>query len=249
MRIRNAYFFANKTCIVNTYLYSLVMRTSPRRHALAVLRLTLGLGQKEMAQLVGCSAATIQSVELNSGRLKLSSSLAERISKETGVAVRWLLQNDTAAPIIDVAGEPFTAETFKRHRASRERPKTDFRDTAYVLRMATLAAWRITAAMVQAYEDDKFNLCDHAVFEACRNIESEFGSSATMGRQENGGIRNPKSFEEIEKWASNELERLRFKKANETKFVVLSRQKPSSDTEPLVNAQSRRNRTRKKGKK
>ena len=73
------------------------MKPSPLRHVLAVLRLKIELGQKEMAALASCSRATIQAVEL--GHLKLSESLALRISLETGVEINWLLRNDLTAPI------------------------------------------------------------------------------------------------------------------------------------------------------
>ena len=73
------------------------MRRSPIQHALAQLRSTLNLGQKELADLVGCTAESVKSIELN--RLKLSEGLATRISLETGVSVQWLLNNDLSAPI------------------------------------------------------------------------------------------------------------------------------------------------------
>ncbi len=72
------------------------MRISPLRHTLAVLRTSIGLRQQQMADLVGCSKATIQAVELN--KLKLSESLAELISAATGVSLDWLLKGDTKTP-------------------------------------------------------------------------------------------------------------------------------------------------------
>jgi len=74
------------------------MKRSPLRHNLARLRTHLNLTQKEMADLVGCSARAIQSVELQT--LPLSESLARRISAETGVHLRWLLENYLKAPAI-----------------------------------------------------------------------------------------------------------------------------------------------------
>jgi transcriptional regulator with XRE-family HTH domain len=62
------------------------------------LRTFLNLGQKEMADLVRCSTRAIQSVEL--GTLTLSEGLARRIATETGVHLRWLLENDLKAPIV-----------------------------------------------------------------------------------------------------------------------------------------------------
>ena len=56
------------------------MRRSPLRHPLAILRTTIGLTQKEMADLVDRTPSTIQSVEL--GKLPLSEDLAMLIAEE-----------------------------------------------------------------------------------------------------------------------------------------------------------------------
>ena len=74
------------------------MKPSPLRHNLARLRTYLDLTQKEMADLAGCSARAIQSVELDT--LPLSESLARRISAATGVHLRWLVENNLEAAAI-----------------------------------------------------------------------------------------------------------------------------------------------------
>jgi DNA-binding XRE family transcriptional regulator len=73
------------------------MPASKRTHTLAILRKNLALRQPELAEMVGCSVATIQSIEV--GRLKLSESLAGRISVTTGCDRDWLLRNDVSAPM------------------------------------------------------------------------------------------------------------------------------------------------------
>jgi transcriptional regulator with XRE-family HTH domain len=66
-------------------------------NVLAILRKSLGLKQGELAELIGCSISTIQSIEVN--KLKLSKSLASRISLETGADLDWLLNNDVSVPM------------------------------------------------------------------------------------------------------------------------------------------------------
>ncbi len=95
-----------------------MMRPSPLRHNLARLRLFLELSQKEMAELVGCSTATIQSVELR--RLPLSEELARKISAETGILLEWLLLNDLQMPLIADHREPFSIDDFDHRRSLRE---------------------------------------------------------------------------------------------------------------------------------
>jgi DNA-binding XRE family transcriptional regulator len=82
---------------------------SKQVHVLALLRKVLRLKQSDLAKLVGCSAATIQSIEML--RLKLSKRLAARISAATCANVDWLLNNDVNAPMppirkIDVELKP-----------------------------------------------------------------------------------------------------------------------------------------------
>jgi len=72
------------------------MRLSPLRHPLAILRTTIGLTQKEMADLVQRSTRTIQAVEL--GQLPLSEDLAKLIAEATGVDQIWLLENNPKTP-------------------------------------------------------------------------------------------------------------------------------------------------------
>jgi hypothetical protein len=100
------------------------MKPSPLRHNLARLRVeTLHIGQKQMADVAKCSTATIQSIELGKRkgkyRLTLSESLARRISAATGVGLRWLLDNDLNAPIVNRAGEPYLRLTFDSRQAGK----------------------------------------------------------------------------------------------------------------------------------
>jgi transcriptional regulator with XRE-family HTH domain len=73
------------------------MPASKQINTVAVLRKNLHLRQTELAEMVGCHVASIQSIELN--RLKLSPALASRISLKTGVDLAWLRNNDVAVPM------------------------------------------------------------------------------------------------------------------------------------------------------
>ena len=66
------------------------------RHTLAVLRKTIGFTQKEMADLMGRSARTVQAIEL--GQLPLTQELALKLEHETGVEVAWLLTDNPDVP-------------------------------------------------------------------------------------------------------------------------------------------------------
>jgi transcriptional regulator with XRE-family HTH domain len=104
------------------------MRHSPLRHTLAVLRTTIGLTQKEMAELIGRSTRTIQAIEL--GQLSLGEDLALRIGEATGVDVNWLLDgNPDVPPVRGVTAlglgfkiGNYTKKDFEAHRAFIETP-------------------------------------------------------------------------------------------------------------------------------
>jgi transcriptional regulator with XRE-family HTH domain len=104
------------------------MRRSPLSHPLAVLRTTIGLTQKEMADLVSRAARTIQSVELK--KLPLSEELALAVAQATGVDAGWLLEGNpdtpprkglTAENMGTATGE-YTRSDYEFHRAFIESP-------------------------------------------------------------------------------------------------------------------------------
>ncbi len=96
------------------------MRVSPEKHVVAVLRLSLGLHQQELADLAGCSRELIQSVELK--RAKLTPDLALRISEATGVNLAWLMGNDLKAPPIATSGNPYMRYHFENAQQLKVAP-------------------------------------------------------------------------------------------------------------------------------
>src|SRR5262245_8319577 len=92
------------------------MRPSLRKHVLAVLREDfLNMKQPELKKLIGCSLGAIQSIE--SGRLKLSAEMIQRISFETNVHWDWLAENNPAKPPINIYSQPYSREDFIRVQA------------------------------------------------------------------------------------------------------------------------------------
>jgi transcriptional regulator with XRE-family HTH domain len=90
------------------------MRLSPKSHPLAVLRLFLGLGQKEMADLLDCSQSTIQKIELRKREITLA--LAGRATQLTGVSGQWLLDGEPKRPIINAKHEKYSLKDFIANR-------------------------------------------------------------------------------------------------------------------------------------
>ena len=97
------------------------MRKSPLRHPLAVVRVKiLGITQRELAEMVGCSKVTIQKVELRDKKLSLPPALASRIEHEVGVSAAYLLAGDARKPPVTPRGGPLTKLAYEAHRAKLE---------------------------------------------------------------------------------------------------------------------------------
>ena len=84
---------------------------------LRTLRLFLGLTQKQMGALVPTSVHSLLSVEL--GRMELSSRMALKIARATGVSLEWL--RDGSGPMLNDRGEPYSRQDFDD---SRDRDQT-----------------------------------------------------------------------------------------------------------------------------
>jgi transcriptional regulator with XRE-family HTH domain len=125
------------------------MRNSPLRHPLAILRITIGLTQKQMAELVHRSARTIQAIEL--GQLPLSEELALAVAQATGIDAGWLLEKNpatpprkglTAAHAGDTAGA-YTREDYELHRSIMEAPVASAKEAEAALREAAKNTFKI----------------------------------------------------------------------------------------------------------
>lgn len=120
------------------------MRHPSQKHNVARLRAFLNkfekFDQKQFADLIGCSVHKLQNIE--TGRTPLDESLARQISNETGVAVQWLLENNTKAPPVSAVTPVRTNKKGRFtlasvERAMREHGTTPF--TAKIYRDARLA--------------------------------------------------------------------------------------------------------------
>ena len=93
------------------------MRISPLKHTLAVLRFGIGpeMTQKQMAVLLNRSTVTIQKIELN--KLPLAESLAQEISRQTGIGLAWLLANKPAVPPVNLFDLRYSRSDFEAAQA------------------------------------------------------------------------------------------------------------------------------------
>jgi transcriptional regulator with XRE-family HTH domain len=152
------------------------MGKSNLKHPVAVLRNLIGLGQKELAELVGYSTITIQSIEL--GKLGLSRALAERIAEETGVDPNWLLANDVKKPIVDYLGYPYTKMTYQVARLEATDEMAFAPDWTPIKRALFNVAQAISAIFslsIEAAQKGKSRFVQFRLAQSLRDLKEEMG--------------------------------------------------------------------------
>lgn len=154
------------------------MRRSPKRHPLATLRLTLGLTQKELGDLVGVAAVTIKKIE--TGQLGLSGKLAEHIAKVTNVDEEWLVSGDPKGEIVAEDGSLYTRGHFEERqgmlfarRLSKERKVVEHEFTPEVL---ALALMKIYGMIRHGHGKNRFVWTIYKIETALKAVERELGS-------------------------------------------------------------------------
>jgi transcriptional regulator with XRE-family HTH domain len=147
------------------------MRPSACKQPLAVLRKIIGYRQKEMADLIGCSVATIQSIELGPKRMALSERLAERIEMETGVSIEWLLSGDPLEPIEDVQGRVYSRKTFELYQ--RLKISSDGADDDMLMRQWFEVCLAFGEMLLAGREQKRTSLTVFRIREALRRINQD----------------------------------------------------------------------------
>jgi transcriptional regulator with XRE-family HTH domain len=141
---------------------------------MAVLRLLLGLGQKEMATLLKCSRPTIQAIEL--GNLKLSERLAHETSIQTGVSLDWLLGGDPTGPPQSQWGGQYTVEEFERVQADLVQPRTHYTDLEYISEFYLDCVSRLGETLLASIRADRYPIYRYRLRQLLQNAEEEFGT-------------------------------------------------------------------------
>jgi transcriptional regulator with XRE-family HTH domain len=111
-------FLAETNGANHTAVHSLrFMRNLAKRHVLASVRRTCGLTQKQLAQLLGVSAISVQRIE--QGSLKLSEELAETAQRQLDISAEWLLANDPKIPPLSSRNAYWTKDLYEFRQGSR----------------------------------------------------------------------------------------------------------------------------------
>jgi transcriptional regulator with XRE-family HTH domain len=148
-----------------------------QKHVLTMLRRILGMKQSAFASLVGCSTATIQSIEPIKSRMTLSEDLAKRTAQETGVDVGWLLKNDPTAQPVTNWGDPYTIAEFDLHRARLVGPKIQSGHFARCQERLIGYLDRVADLLVAAHDNDQIGLASYKLDSALERIEGDLGLS------------------------------------------------------------------------
>jgi DNA-binding XRE family transcriptional regulator len=63
------------------------------------------MNREQMAKLIDRSPLTVRAIE--QGKLKLSFSVAAKVTAATGIGFEWLIDNDSSKPLVGKRGEPY----------------------------------------------------------------------------------------------------------------------------------------------
>jgi len=154
----------------------LVAQNNPIR----ALRRICGLTQAELADLLGCARLSIHAIE--SGRLKLSRKMAERIALHSGVSQHWLLDPKRKLPPF-CEREPqrsFTLAVFKMTRAEISDPRIEALDVVAIEGMVAAAYRRLCDASWQAYRTGKIVYYNYLVREFLKDLQNHWKESRKM---------------------------------------------------------------------
>lgn len=124
-----------------------------------------------MAEFLDCSIDTIKSIE--SGRMKLSESMAERMFHEFGISKAWLLAGDVSAPPIAQNREPYTEEHF--HNAQADKGEYEKVNPFFLMGHLMNAHLRVARILLAANEQRRFHIALFKLREALEKVEAVFG--------------------------------------------------------------------------
>jgi DNA-binding XRE family transcriptional regulator len=144
------------------------------------IRRISGLTQAELADILGCVRLTVHALE--SGKLKLSDAMAEKICLHTGVSQQWLLDPKRQLPPVcerDVH-RPYTVEAFHMTRAEISDPRIEPLDVVTIAGVVSAAYRRLCDAAWQAYREDKIVYFYYLVLEFLRELENRWKDSRKL---------------------------------------------------------------------
>lgn len=158
------------------------MRSLSKNNPVRIIRGICHLTQAELAKLIGCARLTVLTLE--SGRLKLSEKMAERISLHTGVSKTWLLSNDHKRdPICERDPQkPYTIDVFMMTRAEVSNPRLHPLDVRHIENVLASAYARLSDAARQAYSADKIVYFYYLLREFLSQVDDRWPDSGELAR-------------------------------------------------------------------
>jgi len=100
--------------LISESIYCLVQK-------LAIVRKEIGYTQAQFGELIGRAWPTVHAIER--GKLRLTEEVAQKVSEETGVSLKWLLEDDPETKPYSEIGTsltPWNKETFEFVQATKQ---------------------------------------------------------------------------------------------------------------------------------
>jgi hypothetical protein len=155
-------------------------------HAYGPKKFPARLKAEAVAAWLGCSEANVRDIESRkvSRKLKNGERLIRQLTEEqvavvayqTGVSIRWLLDNDPSKPILNSFARPYTQKDFDQRQAEIKSGKDNFSNPLTlrdkVAQVNRLAEWfgMVTAVLLRALERGQADIYDYKLKRALRKI-------------------------------------------------------------------------------
>jgi hypothetical protein len=153
------------------------MALPKHKTTLSILRSALGPGagnETRFAQKIGRSTSWLR--KACCGQIPLMREAALAIAYETGISIKWLMDGNTAKPPVDTDGEPYTAETYARHRTTqREGFDREDADISQQEMVGTLL--QLVHSYTAAQQKNRGGFFTFKLIEFAHSLADEFGQS------------------------------------------------------------------------
>lgn len=156
------------------------MRSFEGKNPVRIVRKICGLTQAELADTIGCARLTVHTLE--SGKLKLSHKMAEKISLYTGVSKAWLLaQKHKLPPLCErYPNQPYTVEVFRITQAEISAPRVHPADRVAIEHFLREAFRRLNDAACQAHHSNKIIHFNYTLREFLEQLDRRWPDSGKI---------------------------------------------------------------------
>jgi hypothetical protein len=153
---------------------------STLKTAAAILRAIIQEKDSVWAEMLGKSVHTIRHLE--AGSLTLSAALAAKMNYESGISIKWLMDEDPAAPPVAQDGREYSKAIYDEVRAAKKYFAHVEENNVKINALEFLRT--ICNILVKANRKNNYHLTAYRVWKALNELSAEFGEARDFNSYE-----------------------------------------------------------------